>query len=388
MTSEPSIRTGLTILSIGATIILFGIIFYYFPTKNIEQLSSLLEVSMILYSDVGPGVVSWGIGWIISALNPLRKFYLIPISIGMILPMFTISFGSPLINLDFWGSISWHTFIFSIPPALISSGIISGVIINRHIKRDKLPKIYVGFEEYLLYIVAAGFYLPFIREPLALLRLILSTIGCWIIWHFLSPRIAYYSLTKKIRNSRGKLEIIFVSGIKEEEFTFSNVFSRAYYPLAFGLGVSLTLLSIIELTPLAEDIFTSEPLLKTAQIALISLLAVTVGSSYVGPVFWLFQDSDIRIKDNTKMTVEEPKIHSLADEMVEVYTFLQAPLGFAIVAAGGDYIYAFALLTILLMTILTVALSTTILYIKFSSKRNIFQLIQKLSNEGYLKTTV
>ena len=250
-----------------------------------------------------------------------------------------------------------------------------------------MPKVYVGFEEYLLYVVAVGFFLPFIKEPLALLRLMLSTIGCWIIWHFLSPRIAYYSLAKKIRNSGGKFEIISGGGIKEE-LSFSNVFSRAYYPLAFGLGVSLTLLSIIELTPLSESIFTSEPLLKTAQIALISLLAVTVGSSYVGPVLWLFQDSNIRIKDNVKMTVEEPKIHSLADEVVEIYTFLQAPIGFVIVAAGGDYIYAFALPTILLITILTVALSTTILYIKFSSKRNLIQLIQKLLNEEYLKTTV
>jgi hypothetical protein len=386
MTSEPSIRTGLTILSIGVALILLGIIFCYFPTKSMEQLSSLLELSMILYSDVGPGVVSWGIGWIISALNHLRKFYLIPISVGMILPMLTISFGSPLIDLDSWGSISWHTLIFSIPPALISSGIVSGVIINRHIKRDKLLKIYAGFEEYLLYIVAVGFFLPFIREPLALLRLMSSTIGCWIIWHFLSPKIAYYSLTKKIKNSKGRIELISSRGISEEELTFSNIFSRAYHPLAFGLGVSFTLLSIIELAPISESIFTSEPLMKTAQIAIISILAVTVGSSYVGPVVWLFKDSNIRIKDSIKIIIEEPKIHSLANQLVEVYTFLQAPISFTVVATGRDYMYAFALLAMLIMTVLTVAFSTTILYIKFSAKKSLHQLTDRLLKEGYLNT--
>lgn len=351
-----------------------------------EQLSSLLELSMILYSDLGPGVVSWGIGWIVSALNHLRKFYLIPISVGMILPMLTISFGSPLIDLDSWGSISWHTLIFSIPPALISSGIASGVIINRHIKRDKLLKIHDGFEEYLLYIVAVVFFLPFIRELLALLRLVLSTIGCWIIWHFLSPKIAYYSLTKKIKNRKGRIELISSRRISEEKLTFSNIFSRAYHPLAFGLDVSLTLPSIIELAPMSENIFASEPLMKTAQIAIISILAVTVGSSYVGPVVWLFKDSNIRIKDSIKIIIEEPKIHSLANQLVEVYTFLQAPISFTVVATGRDYTYAFALLAMLMMTVLTVAFSTTILYIKFSAKKNLYQLTDKLLKEGYLNT--
>jgi len=33
MMSEPSIRTGLTIVSVGVAIIMLGIIFYYFPLK-------------------------------------------------------------------------------------------------------------------------------------------------------------------------------------------------------------------------------------------------------------------------------------------------------------------------------------------------------------------
>jgi len=387
MRSEPSIKTGSIILAIGILAVIIGVFLYNLHIEPVEYLTLLIQISTTLYSDVGPGIIGWAIGWIISAINPLKKYYLLPISAGIILPMLTISFGTPLINMGYTGTIFWHILIFSIPPALISSGILSGIIISRHLRRDKLPRIHTSFEEYLLYAVALAFFLPFIREPLALLRLIASIIGCWIIWHFLSLKIAYYSLAKKIRNSGGKLELISAGGIKEEELSFSNIFSRSYYPLAFGLGVSLTLLSIIELTPLSESIFTSEPLLKTAQIALISLLAVTVGSSYVGPVLWLFQDSNIRIKDNVKMTVEEPRIHSLADEMVEIYTFLQAPIGFVIVAAGGDYAYAFTLLTMLIVTILTVALATTILYIKFSSQRNLYKLIERLLNEGYLKPT-
>jgi hypothetical protein len=385
MHSEPSIKTGLIILTTGILTVIVGFFLYNLPIESLESLTTLLQIATTLYTDVGPGIVGWAIGWITSALNPLRKYYLIPVSAGTIMPMVTFSFGSPLISAGFVGSNLWYMLTFSIPPALISSGILSGVVITRHARRDKLPRVHPSFEEYLLYIVALSLLLPFIREPPALLRLVASVIGCWIIWHFLSPKIAYYSITRKIKKSGGKLELVSAGGILEEELTFSNVFSRAYYPLAFGLGVSLTLFDIIELTPLSESILTSEPLIKTAQIVLISLLAITAGSSYVGPVLWLFQDSNIRIKDNVRMTIEEPKIHSLANQMVEIYTFIQAPICFTIAAAGGDYMYAFALLILLLITVLTVAFPTVILYVKFSSRSNLYRLIEKLLNEGYLK---
>jgi len=132
------------------------------------------------------------------------------------------------------------------------------------------------------------------------------------------------------------LEPIFTGRVESEELSFSRVLSRVYYPLAFGIGASLTALSIAELFPQLGEALPTDPLAKTAQVAPIAIMAITVESSYVGPVVWLYQDSGLRIKDNRRMTVEEPKIHGFANNLIEVYSFIQAPVSFAIISAGGD----------------------------------------------------
>lgn len=388
MSSEPSIRTGFIITILGISIIILGFILYNTFPESLEHFLPILRMSEAMFGDLGPGVLAWGIGWIISAFNPLRKFYLIPVSIGIIMPILTVVFGSPLIELGYLGTLLWQVLIFSASPAFIAAGVISGIVIEKHVKRDKLPKIQVRFEEYLLYLIAIMLFLLFAKEPLVLLRLVGSALACWLIWHFVSPRISYHILVRKIKSSKGKLELISSGENIYESITFTNIFSKVYYPLAFGLGLSLTFSSIVELTPLSESFLTAEPMIKVAQIALLSILTITIGSSYIGPVVWLFKDSGIRIKDNVKYIIEEPKIHGFANNLIEIYSFVQAPISFVIIATGRDYAYAFGLLTLLIITLLTVSLSTTILYVKFSVKKNLHYLLNRLLQEKYLQTNL
>ncbi len=383
MPREPSTRTGLIILAIGVVITSIGVYLTYLPSESLQQTVLLLQSSQVFSSDIGVGIIAWGVGWITSSLNPLRKYFLIPVTAGIIIAAVTFVFRSVIINIEYYGPYIYYAFLFSIPPALISSGIISGIIIARHIKRNKLPRFNVHFEEYMLYAISASLFLPFVSEqPFALLRLLGSAIACWIIWHFISPRLAGYLVIRRIRNSKGRLQLMFVEEEKYEEMTFTNIFSKVYYPLAFGLGVSLTILSIIELLPPEVNRMPPDPIQKTAQIAIISILAVTMGSAYVGPVVWLFSDSGIRIKDNVRIVIEEPKIHSLANQMIEIYSFIQAPISFAIAASGGDYAYAFGLLALLMITILTASLLTTVLYIKVSSLKNLKKFISMLKKSN------
>lgn len=384
MKSEPSIKTGTIILLTGIIIIIAGIVLEWIQQYLIEFRLHFLALSTTFYSDIGLGIAVAGIGWIISSINPLRKFYLIPISIGAILPALTLTLGQLILDIGYPGAITWYIMIFTVPPAFIVSGVVAGLVVEKHRRKDKLPEFNVALEKYLLISVSIALFLIFLREPLALLRVMFLALVTWILWHFASPRLAFYLLTRKIRKDTKRYELILHHRV-EEELTFSNAFSKSYYPLAFGIGFSLTLFNIIELFPFIGGLLPSEPMEKVVQLAMISILAIVVGSTYVGPVVWLYRNSGIRIKDNSMMIVEEPKIHSFANNLVEVYGFIQAPIGFTIAAAGGDYLYAVTLLALLIVTILTVSLSATVLYVRFSSKHNLRSFATRLLMEGYMK---
>jgi len=76
--SEPSLKTGVLITFLGLIIIVVGLLLQQSP----EATSLPLSLSLTFYGDIGPGLLSFGIGWIIASLNPLMKFYLITICLG------------------------------------------------------------------------------------------------------------------------------------------------------------------------------------------------------------------------------------------------------------------------------------------------------------------
>lgn len=380
MASEPSLKTGAFIASLGLVVIITGLLLQ----QESEVTSFLLSLSPTLYGDVGPGLASFGIGWVIASLNPLKKFYLITIVLGVAAAAVTIFLSSPLIEMGYLWAIAWHALIFSVAPALVCSGVVSGVIVEKHLRKHGLPRAEVPFEKYLLAIISALLFL-FVSSPSALLRLIASAIASWTLWHIISHRLAFHLLKRNLEKSAGRLKLIFTGRVESEELSFGRVFSRVYYPLAFGIGASLTALSIVELLPQLGELLPTDPLAKTAQVALIAIIAVTMGSSYVGPVVWMYQDSGLRIRDNRRMTVEEPKIHNLANNLIEVYSFIQAPISFTIVSTGGDYLYALALLALLIVSVLTVSLSATLLYLKFSADSHLYYLINSLFKSGYIE---
>ncbi|MCS7133838.1 MAG: hypothetical protein NZ921_03455, partial [Candidatus Caldarchaeum sp.] len=103
---------------------------------------------------------------------------------------------------------------------------------------------------------------------------------------------------------------------------------------------------------------------------------------YVGPVAWLFEDLGIRIFDKTRRIMKTPGIHSLADEMVEIYTFIFSPIGLTFAVADGDIFLALILLGLMLHLLFTISMTATYLYIRFSAKTHIRNVLKNLSEKG------
>ncbi|MEM1950386.1 MAG: hypothetical protein QXY50_08000, partial [Candidatus Caldarchaeum sp.] len=112
--------------------------------------------------------------------------------------------------------------------------------------------------------------------------------------------------------------------------------------------------------------------------------AIAAGSLYVGPVLWLFEDLGIRIFDRASRVMKPPGIHSLADEMVEIYTFIFSPIGMTFAVADGDLLLALVLLGLLFHLLITISMTSTYLYLRFSAKRHVNDVLRKLAVKGLL----
>jgi hypothetical protein len=163
---------------------------------------------------------------------------------------------------------------------------------------------------------------------------------------------------------------------KAEETTLFNVLSRSYIPMAFGLGVVTTVASVLDL--LNVSLFRGDPFSATADAAFLAAVATAAGSLYVGPVAWLFEDSGIRLYDRVRRIMRPPSIHSLADEMVEIYTFIFSPIALTFALADGDLALALILLGLTLHLLLTISFTATYLYMTFSAKKHLETMVRSL----------
>ncbi|MDW8084188.1 MAG: hypothetical protein RMI49_03190 [Candidatus Caldarchaeum sp.] len=343
---------------------------------------SLLWVLDVFTYDAGPVIASFGIAWLISSLHPMRKWYLYAAVSGVFVSAVSFTISSFFSQGDAI-SLGLISLTWGVGPSMILSAVIASVLVNRRVAKAGIVLPPNRHEDELDVMVLVGLYiplLPLITDVSFYMRYLAPVVITWFIWHLVTPKFAAW-LVK--RQSGAGNELVAAEAYKPIDTTLFNVLSRSYYPMAFGLGVTTTVTSVLDL--LGIKLFGGDPLSATANAAFFSVVAIALGSVYVGPVLWIFEDSGIRIYNRIKKTMKEPSIHSLADEMIEIYTFIFSPIGFTFAVADGDLVLAIILLALAFHLLFTISMTTTYLYLKFSANKHLHRFVYTLGRDGVLK---
>ncbi|MEM4416499.1 MAG: hypothetical protein QXD32_00400 [Nitrososphaerota archaeon] len=385
--AQPSIRTGLAITLAGVALIAIATFLEYAARAGwLILLAGWFPALLnILQFDLGPAVTSFGVGWAVSGLHPMRKWYLYPAVGGLLLA--TSSFAAsillrpePILYTAITLSLTW-----SAGPALLASGVVAGVLVNIRASRHGVKPPPNPHENELDTFVIAALYmplLPLITDTAFYLRYVVPVILTWLFWHMLADRFTAYLLTRRVRKGGGHIMLVAVEPPSPEETTLMNVVSRSYYPMAFGLGITTTVASVLDL--LNIQVFGGDPFSAAAGASVASIAAIAAGSLYVGPVLWLYEDLGVRVFDRAGNVIRRPAIHSFAEEMVEIYTFIFSPIGFTFAVANGDLPLALILLGLVFHLLFTVSITSTYLYIRFSAKKHLEKVLNKLEKNGAL----
>lgn len=386
--AEPSSKTGLVIMLCGAILIALGFFLEY-----VAQVGWLIVLSgwfsSLVYTlqfDLGPAVTAFGLGWLVCGLHPMRKWYLYPSSGGLLLSTSAFTASTYWVAPEsFIPTATLLSLTWSVGPALMLAGAVSGIIVNRRASKHGVRPPPNPHEDNLDIVVIAALYIPLL--PLATtqsfyVRYLLPAIITWLFWHMLADRFTAYLLMRQVRKRGNRVRLVAVEPPSPEETTLMNIVSRSYYPMAFGLGVTTTVSSVLSL--LNIQVFGGDPFAATAGAALASIVAIAAGSLYVGPVLWLYEDLGVRVFDSVRRFMTRPAIHSFADEMVEIYTFIFAPIGFTFAVADGDLPLALILLGLTLHLLLTISMTATYLYIRFSAKPHLRAVLERLVSNGVL----
>ena len=371
--AEPSARTGAAVALSGLIMVAAGILLHHMIPAG--EVSTVLPwISQLLVYDTGPAVTSFGVGWLVSGLHPLRKWYLYPGVAAVYISATSLAL-SIFLNIDnFSAAAVLLTLTYSVGPSMLLSAAAAAVVVNRRVKKVGIKPSPNPHENILDFAVMIALYIPLLpalNSPLFYLRYLLPVVVTFVVWHLAAPRLAVWLLSRQ----RG-VEVVLAEPPKAEETTLLNVLSRSYVPMAFGLGVVTTVASILDL--LNISLFRGDPLAATADAAFIAAAATAAGSLYVGPVAWLFEDSGIRLYDRARRIMRPPSIHSLADEMVEIYTFIFSPIALTFAIADGDLVLALILLGLSLHLLLTISFTATYLYLTFSVNKHLEILVKKL----------
>ena len=378
--AEPSVNTGVALLVTGVLIAVLG----YVLSLLEHGLLWLVPIEFVFMFDAGPALAAFGLGWIISALHPLRKWYLYSLMLGVIVSAagFAASGSIPL-NLE---TSSYQqlmmTITWSVGPSLILSAALASVVISRRVSKAGIVLQRNRHEDEMDVVLILALYLPFItllNSPNFYLRYVIPVAVTWLVWHLSADKLVTWLLR---RQAAAGAVLVAAEQPKTEETTIFNVASRSYHPMAFGLGVTTTVASVLDL--LGINLFGEDPFSASANAAFISIVAIALGSLYVGPVLWLFEDCGIRVFNPVRKILTEPKIHSLADEMIEIYTFIFSPIGLTFSVADGDLVLAMILLAFIVHLLFTVSMTSTYLYLKFSANKHLWKVVRRLEMEGLL----
>ncbi|MCS6784151.1 MAG: hypothetical protein NZ581_03010 [Candidatus Caldarchaeum sp.] len=381
--AEPSPKTGALLFLAGAVVSTVGFILEHGARSGwfVFVAGWLTHTVTILQFDAGPAVMAFGLGWLVSGLHPLRKWYLYSVTTGLLVSTVSLAIANTsfiaesYITAAITLSLTW-----AVGPSFITAGVFAAIVVNRHAAKHGFKPSPNPHENSLDVVVLTALYIPLIHLAVTetfYIRYVLPALAAWLFWHLLADRLTVRLLERQVKNN---VQLVAVEPPSPEETTLMNVVSRSYYPLAFGLGVTTTVSSILDL--LNIQLFGGDPFAATAGAALASIIAIAAGSLYVGPVAWLFEDLGIRIFDKTRRIMKTPGIHSLADEMVEIYTFIFSPIGLTFAVADGDILLALILLGLMLHLLFTISMTATYLYIRFSAKTHIRNVLKNLSEKG------
>lgn len=382
--AEPSPRTGATIVFAG---ILLSVSGYLLQDAALSGLITVVagwftRLTSLLMFDVGPAVMGFGLGWLLAGLHPMRKWYLYSCVAGLIVST-TAFTATSIVSVDsFIVSAVLLSLTWAVGPALLLAGVVSAILVNRRAAKHGVKPSPNPHEDILDVVVIVALYIPLIplmNSEAFYIRYLLPALFTWVFWHVFADRFTVYLLRRQINQ---KIRLVAAEPPSPEETTLMNVVSRSYYPMAFGIGVTTTITSILDL--LNIRIFGGDPFAATAGAAIASIAAIAAGSLYVGPVLWLFEDLGVRIFDTVKRVMKPPAIHSLADEMVEIYTFIFSPIGFTFTVADGDLLLALVLLGLTFHLLITISMTSTYLYLRFSAHQHLHRVLSKLTEKGLL----
>lgn len=390
---QPSRRTGIYIIVLGILIVATGeVVRFFLESSTIEvsltMVRVLYDLSILFSSDVGPGIVAWGIGWLVASYRRFERSYLYAIVAGIfvITTTFTLMrwnvIESPF--LDFRGVLFLYSLFYAVGPMLFASGVVAGVFVERQRQLSGGPNIIPSKDVVLVIFLVVSLFLPYLAVLTPNWWLLLWVCVIWVVWHLFAPRVANAVILgfrpSKRAVTRRDYELRFKREPVLEPLTFTNILSKAYVPTAFGLGATFTLYRFLKLTPFYIP-FAPGPFGTVADTTSYAIWAIALGALFVGPVVWLLEDADISLYHRLKKKIKIPAVHGFLIGMTKLYGFVLGPFLFVFLETERDYLLTFTLLPLMLYTIFTVSLAATFLYLILSRKRCMSRFLESLSKE-------
>jgi len=390
---QPSRRTGICLLVFGILIMMIGEVVRFLLESSTMEVSLtmvrvLYDLSILFISDVGPGIVALGIGWLVASYRRFERSYLYVVVAGIFVMTTTFTLmrwnivESPF--LDFRGVLFVYSLFYAVGPMLLASGVVAGVFVERQRQLSGGPNVIPSKDVALVIFLVASLFLPYLAVMTPNWWLLLWVCVIWFVWHMFAPRLANAVVLgfrpSKRAAIRREYELRFKSEPVFEPLTFTSILSKAYVPTAFGLGATFTLYRFLKLTPFYIP-FTPGPFGTVADTTSYAIWAIALGALFVGPVVWLLKDAEIGLFHRLKSKNEIPAVHGFLIGMTKLYGFVLGPFLFVFLETERDYLLTLTLLPLMLYTIFTVSLAATLLYFILSRKRCMSRFLESFSKE-------
>lgn len=390
---QPSRRTGIYLLVLGILIMITGeIVRFLLESSTIEvsltMIRMLYDLSILFSSDIGPGIVAWGIGWLIASYRHFERSYLYVIVTGIFVITTTFTLmrwnivESPL--LDFRGVLFVYSLFYAVGPMLLASGVVAGVLVERQRQLNEGPNIVPSKDVAMVIFLVASLFLPYLAVMNPNWWLLLWVCVIWLVWHLFAPRLANAVVLgfrpSKRAETRRDYELRFKREAVFEPLTFTSILSMAYVPTAFGLGATFTVYRFLKLTPFYIP-FTPGPFGTVTDTTSYAIWAIALGALFVGPVVWLLNDAEISLFHRLKPKTKIPAVHGFLIGMTKLYGFVLGPFLFVFLETERDYLLTLTLLPLMLYTIFMVSLAATLLYLILSRKRCLNRFLKSVSKD-------